>query len=82
MFQDEIYSPHGAQVFLSTLPVPTQSYNDVFLAYLADLNTYYDTGSSIVVVLVALLLKPDVSLILEIPVTMNQWQDPMHESIR
>ena len=44
MFQDEIYSPHGAQVFLSTLPVPTQSYNDVFLAYLADLNTYYDTG--------------------------------------
>ena len=41
MFQDEIYGPHGAQYFLATLPVFTQSENDSSLTYLADLNTDY-----------------------------------------
>ena len=42
-FQEEIYGPHWDQSFISTLPVPTLSETDSYLAYLADLNTDYDT---------------------------------------
>ena len=44
-FQDEIYSPHGAQAFPSTLTVTTQYDTDSQLDYLVGLNTYYDKGT-------------------------------------
>ena len=42
-FQDKIYGPHGAQAFISTLPVPTRYETDSSLSYLADIHTHYAT---------------------------------------